>query len=197
MITRRTEINWGETIQGFASRVLGDASLWVDIAEINKLRHPYFTEPENASEFVAGYGDTILIPGGPGDVVSPGKVWSEDVFGRDVDLSNGNLSAVDGDLCLAVGRSNVKQALTNRILTDTSELIFHKEYGCDVRKLVGAKNSRVNNLLADMYVNLAIKQEARIQGVLSSSTIVDGDSIQIDFVAMTVTGHPVDIKADV
>lgn len=197
MGTRREQINWSETIQQFAFRVLGDAARWVEIATLNDLAPPYISSPDNRSRRVAGYGDTVIIPGDPADLVEPTKTSTDDVFKVDVELNRKRLQAVNGDFTAVAGRANIKQALSHRIVTDEGELIFHPAYGCRIHRLKGARNDPARNLLGSKYVESALRSEARISDVVRSEAVVEGDSLHIEFEAMTVTGHPVDAALEV
>lgn len=196
MGTRREQINWGETIQQFTARVLGDASRWTEIVSINSLAPPYFTVPASASARVAGYGDTLLVPGQPSDSVEPTKTTSEDVFKRDVVLSTKRLQESNGDFATVSGRENLRQALTHRVSTDEGELIFHPVYGCRIHELKGARNDPAMNLLGRKFVERAVLAEPRVSRVIAATASVDGDAMRADVEAMTVTGHPVDVISE-
>lgn len=64
-------VTQGDTLQLIAQKVLGDASLWTDIARFNKLKYPYITQdPQDkvTNKRVACVGDTIVIQDLSGDV---------------------------------------------------------------------------------------------------------------------------------
>lgn len=194
---RRVQVEWGDTLQRLASRELGDASLWPTIASINKLVPPYLTgDRELASANVLLYGETIIIPG-VNEEMSPGSTTAEDVFLRDVSLAGGTLHVSDGDFDIMAGRANLRQALTHRVQTETGELIFHTNYGCRVHELKGEKNTAVAGLLSAVFAREAVAEDPRVRSVTSADAEVDGDAIRVEVRAQTISGHPVDAKAEV
>lgn len=53
----------GESIQDFALRVCGDATMWGVIAEMNNLRYPYFSQSQqNRADGTLAPGDTCIYP---------------------------------------------------------------------------------------------------------------------------------------
>lgn len=57
-------ITQGDTLQLIAQKVLGDASLWSEIARFNKLKHPYITQNPHdkvTNKKIVCVGDSIVI----------------------------------------------------------------------------------------------------------------------------------------
>lgn len=80
-------------------------------------------------------------------------------------------SAGRRDLQVADGLDNVVQALVNRIKTQRGELaaLGHPEYGSRHHELIGEPNvSRTRNLIK-LYILQALRQEPRIEKVLSAT----------------------------
>jgi hypothetical protein len=79
---RLAETRYGDTLQRIALRELGDASRWVELAELNGLRPPYLTDPALARAGVLAYGASIKLPS-PSSIVSassdPGAVYGADL----------------------------------------------------------------------------------------------------------------------
>lgn len=193
---RRVQLEWGESLQTLAARELGDASLWVKIAEINRLAPPYVTgDPAQRSARVVMYGETLAIPDSTADI-RPGMTAAEDVFQRDIALSRGVLADDgDGDISLVAGRENLKQAISHRVKTDEGELIFHLDYGCKVGRLRGERKDAANLILARMYVHQAVLLDDRISRVSENVATAEGDAVRVELTAETATGHPVDVSA--
>jgi hypothetical protein len=191
---RRVQINFGETLQELAARELGDASLWVKIAEFNKLAPPYISADGAAR--VARYGGTLLIPG-PSVSIKPGKTSAEDIFGKDIALPKGVLTDTNGDFSIIAGRENLKQALEHLIRTDEGELIFHSTYGCKAGRLRGEKKDPANVLLIRSYLKSAALGDDRVQSILNESATPNGDSVTVEITVETTSGHPVDVSATV
>lgn len=195
---RRVQLGWGESLQNLAARELGDASLWVKIAEINRLAPPYVTgDPGQRSSRVAMYGDTLAIPDATADI-RPGMTSAEDVFQRDILLRGGAMSDDGaGDILLVAGRENLMQSIKHRINTNDGELIYHLEYGCKVGRLRGKRKDAANMILARMYVEQAVLMDDRISRLTDGSVMAEGDAMRVEITAETATGHPVDVSETV
>lgn len=193
---RLIEIQHGDTPQSLAARALGDASKWVAIADINGLTPPYFTgDAALAGETVKLYGQSILVPSIGVD--APAIVDPDRVYGVDLDLSGGQLSAVDGDLALISGRPNLRQAINHRIVTDLQELLFHLSYGCGVRRVLGTANGPASGLLGAQYVKSALDLDPRIESILSCTAEVVGDQVIITARIQPISGAAFDISTGI
>lgn len=194
--SRIVEIQHGDTLQVIAARELGDASKWVDIVSVNGLRPPYLTGVAGeASASVKLYGQTLVVPAAS---TVPSSVNDADqLFGVDLDLSGGALSVESGDLKLAGGRANLRQALVHHIVTDLQELLFHLRYGCGVRRLLGAVAGPASGLLAAEYVRTAIRMDTRVAAVISTTADVVGDQVVVTARIQPITGTTIDIAATV
>lgn len=178
---------WGETIQKFALRVTGDAAKWVEIVNLNDLKAPYLAaEPDDR---VAAYGDMLMVP----SAKSMATVESDPdaVFGVDILLNSGELLVENGDIKTVSGVKNYVQAIRHRVETNTGELLFHKEYGCRVRSVIGLNNAYSAGMIAGSYVKAAIKSDVRTKNVPSCRVGIAGDVISIDVDAVPVSGRPV------
>ena len=176
----------GDTLQVVAARELGDASRWTEIIALNYMVYPYLTDdPSAVAPGVFLTGTNITIPSS-----TPGAVTTDPnaVFGRDVVLSGGVLTVVNGDIGLVSGLSNLSQALENLLETDQGELLFHQQYGSLARKAFGASNGPIAALLAADYGKKAVQSDSRISSVTSSVVAVVGDSITVTISAKTIQG---------
>lgn len=192
---RRVQVNWGDTLQRLAARELGDASRWTEIASINRLAPPYLSAEGSGDGRVARYGDTIVVP----DVrreLRPIAVSDDEVFGVDVLLQGGRLDVQDGDLSVVAGRTNLRQALSHRVRVERGELIFHQTYGCEVHRLKGDRNTSVAALLGALFVRQAVERDERVAYVRVAESNPSGDTLGIEIEAETVTGHPVEVRAE-
>lgn len=193
---RIVEIQQDDTLQQIAARELGDASRWADIVSINGLSPPYLTgDLSLAGPAVKLYGQTLIVPAPTVQV--PSVIDPDAAFGVDLDLTNGVLSAESGDFALISGRDNLKQALLNRVDTDPGELLFHLNYGCKARRLLGAMNGPTTGQLAAAYVKTAVLMDSRVASVSSSTATVEGDSIAVDAEVQPVTGSSIDLSTQV
>lgn len=190
---RLVEIRHGDTPQALAARELGDASKWVAVADINGLSPPYFTgDIASAGETVKLFGQSILVPSIGVD--APAVVDADRVYGVDLDLSSGVLSAVDGDMALISGRPNLRQAINHRIVTDLQELLFHLAYGCGVRRVLGTASGPAAGLLGAQYVKSALDLDPRIENVSSCVAEIVGDQVVITARIQPISGAAFDIS---
>ena len=194
---RFVEILHGDTLQAIAARELGDASQWSQLIAMNGLVPPYITD--DPSVVTAG----VLLSGGSIKVPAPQPVVTSTtdpdlVFERDILLDTyGGLSTENGDFAVASGRTNLRQALVNRVNTDRGELIFHQEYGSRVRALLGAVNGPTATLLAAQYAKSCVAADSRIKQVNSATATAVGDAIQVSVEAQPITGRVVDVTVTV
>ena len=82
------------------------------------------------------------------------------------------------DFATVSDRDNLGQALIARLLTPKGELaaLGHADYGSRLHEIVGATNTQTTRNLAKLFVIEALKQERRLERIVS----------------VTVTPHPVD-----
>jgi phage baseplate assembly protein W len=176
---RQVELLWDDTLQRLAARELGDAARWVDIANLNGLVSPYVTgDALLASDTVAVYGDVLWVPSAT-SVVSA-RSSANLVFEQDVMLTNGRLTANGGDFDISFGVPNLMQALRHRVMTAKADLLYHPEYGCDVRRLIGGMNGPVADLLAASYVSAALRRDPRVKDVSAIKATTTGDQLYVD-----------------
>ena len=190
---RFAETFYGDTMQAIALRELGDASRWVDIAALNKLRPPYLSDIL-AADGVLLTGSLIRIPS-----ATQAKVTTTDpdlVFEVDVKLSDDGqvVMGPTGDFDTVSGLANFKQALRNLLNTDTGELMFHPSYGTKRRQIIGTVNGPTAALLGSAYAKTALASDSRVQQVISSVAKVQGDKISITAVVQPIVGRAVDIS---
>lgn len=191
---RLTEIQFGDTLQSIAARELADASRWAQLIDINGLEFPYLTgNPVIASPTVKLYGDLLIVPAGAAQVTA--VIDPDRLFGVDLDLTGGVLSAVNGDFALIAGRQNLYQAIKNRIMTSLGELLFHLDYGCGISRLKGTDNGPTAAILAAQYVRSALASDGRIDQVASSVATVTGDVISIESTVIPIVGTSMDVSA--
>jgi phage baseplate assembly protein W len=91
-------------------------------------------------------------------------------FFEDVDLVERRISGSDRDLQRADGLANLEQALANRLKTRKGELapLGHPDYGSRHHELIGEPNVERTRHLIKLYVLQALRDEARIEKVLSA-----------------------------
>lgn len=184
---RYVAILWGETIQQFARRAMGDAGKWVEIVNLNGLKAPYIAA--EASDRIAAYGDMLMVPAAK--TVITVESDPDAVFGTDILLHRGELLVENGDIKTVSGVRNYVQSIRHRVETDMGELLFHHDYGCRVRSVIGLNNAYSAGMIAGAYVKAAIKSDIRTKSVESCTVDISGDVIRIDANAAPVSGRPV------
>lgn len=194
---RFVETNVGDSLQRVAARELGDASRWPEIISYNNLVPPFLTDD------TAQVRPGVLLTGTSLKVPAPTRFTSasadpEAVFGIDVELSGRGEILTDGkDFTLVAGRANMKQAIRNRVESDRGDLIYHPEYGSEVRRLIGIVNGPTKRLVGASASKSSVEQDPRIDRVTRAFAEVAGDVINITVEAQTVAGVSVSGGAQV
>lgn len=157
-------IVYGDTMQSIAQKETGSVDNWVKIAEYNDLVYPYIvdTMQEKMSnlEHLATLGDTLFIPD-EGNLldINTSSLNQRDMdlllglaLGKDLDMTSDtdyyeNHGTSDevfaithnghGDLKIASGADNIKQATISRLMTAKGSLMLHPEYGSDLHLMFG------------------------------------------------------------
>lgn len=85
------------------------------------------------------------------------------------DRNRVDLSRDQRDLGVVTGRSNLAQALLNRLHTRQGELaaLGHPDYGSRLYQLIGELNNSRTRMLSELYIRECLTQESRISEVVS------------------------------
>lgn len=192
---RFEEIRRGDSLQLIAARTLGDAARWSELIAFNDLVPPYVTDdPTQVRPGVLLSGEFLLVPAPTPTVTTASD--PDEVFLRDIQITDGNLVADGGDLAVVRGRDNFKQAITHRVETERGELIYHMQYGNRVRQLIGAVNGPTAALLAAQYTKAAVQADPRVAAVSSATATVTGDAVSVVVTAEAVNGKSVQVEAN-
>ena len=175
--TRWSVVQAGDTLRLIALRELGDAMRWPEIADLNELRPPYIVgslDPAARQRATLIWGDRILLPKG---TAATEIERYEDLYGTDIDLRNGRMTAgADGDWALVTGGDNLLAALGRRMRTRTGDLLAHPKYGCDAAAILGFKLRPVALLLGAGFVRRAALADPRVERVERVTTEAGGDA---------------------
>ncbi|MCX6627059.1 MAG: hypothetical protein NTW28_05460 [Candidatus Solibacter sp.] len=98
-------------------------------------------------------------------------------FFEDADLVTGKTGQGRRDLLLVDGIDNLTQAIANRLKTRKGELsgLGHPNYGSRHHDLIGEPNVERTRNLVKLYVLEALREEARIEKVLSATVRAEHD----------------------
>lgn len=144
---------------------------------------------------VASAGDTILIPINSNAANNTNVIsqQQEDVFlyGVDIQTTNGLLSVTNGDLSIVTGIPNVVQAISNQFATPQNTLVEHPQYGSNLETFIGQANSPYNSSLAAISGIQTALSDPRISSASNTSTVVSGDTINIDLTVVLIDGTTV------
>jgi Phage baseplate assembly protein W len=192
---RFVEVRIGDTLQQIAARELGDAGRWYDLISYNTLVPPFIVGSPSAPPRpgVLVPGDLIIVPA-PAPAAS--RPDPESVFGSDIDLTGGQLTAENGDFAVISGRANFRQALKHRIDTERGELMFHLDYGSQVRRMLGAINGPAAGQIVAEYARAAVAGDPRVRRILRAEAEVTGDAVRVTVYVEPVAGESLEIAAN-
>ena len=99
-----------------------------------------------------------------------------------------------GDLRTVSGRSNLAQAIINRLLTRKGELtrLGHPGYGSRLHLLVGELNNIRLQGLAEIYIREALAAEKRIEKIISVSFAPPVRGADRDVLKVQIRVKPID-----
>lgn len=188
---RHVEVRRGDTLQKIAARELGNANRWYELITINGLLPPFVSDTP-AGDRVAVAGQMIMVPAPTRP--AGGNTDPENVFEADMSLNRGRLEVENGDFKVVTGRSNLRQALRHRVDTERGELLYHRDYGSLVKRMLGAVNGPTAALLSAQYAKAAVAADPRIQRIRSATAETVGDTTRISVVAEPISGNAVEVE---
>lgn len=190
---RLAETHFNDDLQAVAARELGDANRWVELVWLNNLVHPYIVDdPRRVVDGVLLSGAMIKVP-------APVGVWMDrtnrgQVYERDCSLQNRRLSVTaTGDLAVVAGVDNLRQQISNRVVTPRGQLRRHPDYGCMIWRLVGTVNGPTAAKLGAEYVQAALLAEYRVRSVDFSVADVRVDEVKISARVRAIEGGVIDL----
>ena len=178
--TRILTLQQGEDLRAIATRELGSAARWSEIARLNNLRLPFITAsylPADRLSHTLIWGDRFLIPW-PSNASLPPTAIS--THGLDVAMIHGQCHATSsGDLATIGGVDNMVQALSHRLRTLLGEMVYHPRYGCNVTLALGLPTAPFSSLMAAAWVSEALRAEPRVFQIHYVTADVAGDTIRV------------------
>jgi phage baseplate assembly protein W len=180
-------VHMGDTLQSIAQKILGDASLWIDIAQANNLVYPFISS--TTSDGVVTTGDIIQIPTTSvvtGDAQIP-DLGTDLKLGTDkfnlTSISGGDLSVVDGDYELLSGANCVVQDTAHRLMTDVGSNPYYPDYGSRIPQLIGSKKDSTWQIKISLEIERALRCDPRITDVHDISLYQEGTATFVDYTA--------------
>jgi hypothetical protein len=181
----------GVDLEQIALEELGDATRWVEIAELNGLKAPFISQDLTfTGKNVLVPGDTLLIP--QENIFG----FSENPDGKDIPSTEG-LSAVEkslgtdfklndsfdldlannGDLSVISGTGNMAQAIVLKIQYEKGEVRNHPRLGVGVQ--VGSKFLSLEEI-RDNLLN-SLRQDSRVESISDVQLLRDGPALFMQF----------------
>lgn len=182
----------GDSIQRLAIQY--GISDWREIVFLNGLEYPYIdsafvkSEEYQGNTKVAKVGDSILVPAAyesPAIVSSDISALEKFTYGSDLDIyaydetnklavrleEKGELSAdKTGDLAIAAGVANLRQRLIIRLGVPKGSFILHPEFGSELHKLIGLKDTQQNRTKIQLEVQRCILSDPLVKGLNALTT---------------------------
>ncbi|AIW03314.1 tail lysozyme [Bacillus phage Mater] len=207
----------GDTLQGIAQQELGDMTAWTAIAQFNNLRYPYIVDTveekmENPEHLVT-IGDTLLVKI-TDDIQSnlieqlkrSTEYDQEELYalalGKDLDIlpkarsmlnpsRDSDIFEVKGDskgrLKTIRGIENLKQSLYIRLITPKGSYVGHPNYGSNLHKYLGMKNTEENAALIDLEIERTLRTDSRVTHVEMMERTISGNGYAVAFSISTIT----------
>jgi phage baseplate assembly protein W len=189
------EVKSGENLLDIAQEILGNRDAWKSIASLNNMSSP--TTLATGAPLVAG--SIVYVPVASD---SPANlIGSKDVYSTDILIKNGDMviAGIPGqnatDVRTVSGISNLKQALSHRLLTERGDNSSFPDYG--VPKLVGTPSAAYKIAEAAAEVRAQFGAEKRIESVKNLSVIDNGDRMVVNATVTPVNGQAFSINVPV
>lgn len=201
-------VSYGDTIQAIAQLELGDMNQWVNVAQFNDLKYPYIVntveEKMTNPDHLVTVGDTLLIrlPDEDGSINTQQLPFdnTEEVYatalGKDLDIypiplkfgyPNYDYEILElkgdeqGNVKTVKGLDNLRQALFVRLITPKGSYVGHPEYGSNLHKYVGKKNTEENATLIDIEVERVLRTDGRVANVIFNQHVIKGNTYAVSF----------------
>lgn len=171
-------IKMGDSLQKLA-RAYGVRD-WREIAEINELHAPYIdavygSEAYKDDKYVACVGDTIIIPSAEAYRLSESEQdeVEAEAYGFDLALYHDNPASgkvkgnleYDRDVKVVSGLGNLAQQLMSRLSVKQGALLLHPEYGSNLHKYYGTRDSLAIQNKIIFEVERCLRTDFRVRDI--------------------------------
>lgn len=214
---RQYVVTHGDTIQSIAQEQLGDMNRWTEITKFNNLKHPYVVDTleqkRSNPDHLVTFGDMILIDigeSGQNQLISALRTATEYdkeevtalALGKDLDIlpltdiygtpdsDSDNLSMkpnYQGGLKTVRGVENLKQALYIRLATPKGSYTGHPNFGSDLIKYLGQKNSETVQNEIDLEIERTLRTDGRVTNVKLLGREVTSRTYSVAFEIETIS----------
>lgn len=100
-------------------------------------------------------------------------------------------SFTDGDINLVSGKSNLGQAIVNRLKADLTTFIFYNRYGGNLFEHFGDKNNQNIHEYIKIEVEDICRQDPRIKQVETTVDKTDSETITLDLKLLTISSDEI------
>ena len=180
------QLRAGDTLRSLALVLYGDASRWVEIAERNRLQ----SARQESDGSPLNLGDLIILPrAGSSALVPSSQLRPEEMFGRDVLLTSGDLkvNAEGTDIDTIVGPPLFEQAIRNRVLTRQGESAAFPAYGLPL--LPGDKLTASALGYVASHTIEQLTRDPRTREVPAVGAVDSGDGVALAVQVVPVIGE--------
>jgi len=178
----------GDTLQSIALDAYGDASRWIEIKAYNGFRDAL----HRSDGLPLRMGDIIQVPFTNATEDDLGLPLQGDVFGTDLLMdSTGDLVFSDSEIHTVREEANLKQAITNRLLTEQGSAYPFPSYGLPLT--IGSKLDARSVAFCASHVNQQLLSDARIRDVRDILVIDEGDQLAVSVTVIPISGGAVDV----
>ena len=187
-IVAASSLQANETLPQFAYRMLGDAERWREIMVLNDMASPY--EAADGTPLYAGM--SLLVPVNPGVAQTPRDI--NDLFGADMKM-HGREFVLNGttDYAIVRGQANFEQGIVRRLTNIHGDNEVFQRWG--MPPLVGEPGVAGTVGYIAAHVREQIEADHRVRKVENVSVTGGGDSYDVKFDVVSVTGSVVPIIA--
>lgn len=166
-----------EDLRSVAALELGDATRWVELAELNDLRLPFIVKSWREQDRLPHtliWGDALELPD-----QYPRPAAQITVMGADIALMQGDLLADNGDLQCVADVACLSQSLHHRLRTLRGELIYHARYGSSLPLALGLPGGPFREVAAAGWTHETLQAEPRVGSVDAVDAKMDGDALRV------------------
>lgn len=179
--SRTMTIRRGDTIRDLAAEIMGDASYWRVLADMNNLRAPYVADSRPPGAM--GPGDKLVLPadtqGTTGSLADPEVSTEERLYGRGIRLdADGDWQAA-ADLqgvATVAGVACAEQGLRVRCETEIGTNLLFPSLG--LPPVLGEENTETSSRSYGVAVMWQLNRDDRVARVRDLAVVDNGNTLE-------------------